>query len=104
MGSKAHTTLADEGTRKGAPTNYFGTPSGTLSSGFRRLCQAPDKIVLFYLLRPATWLPQQAFEALAVSLQAFMVRSRPPCTYAQSSASCAASRTMRPPHPSRRAL
>src|SRR5437667_6006307 len=52
MGSKAHTTLADEGTRKGAPTNNFGTPSEALSSGFRRLCQAPDKIVLFYRLRP----------------------------------------------------
>src|SRR2546430_10899423 len=51
MGSKAGTTLADEGTRKGAPTNYFGTPSDALFSGFRRLCQAPDKIVLFYLLR-----------------------------------------------------
>src|SRR5438874_2281517 len=47
MGSKAGTTLADEGTRKGAPTNYFGTPSDALFSGFRRLCQAPTKQFYF---------------------------------------------------------
>jgi len=53
MGSKVKTTLADEGTREGAPTNCFGTPSGPLFSRFGRLCQAPDKMVLFYRLRPA---------------------------------------------------
>jgi hypothetical protein len=47
---RARHLLAVRGTRKGAPTNRFGTPTGPVFSGFARLCQAPDKMVLCYLL------------------------------------------------------